>query len=197
MHCLIIYAHPDVRSFVAAMRDAFLEGLGRQGHTYQSVDLYREGFNPALSLTELYTRESREIPSDIAAYQDKIHKADLIVLAFPTWWQGPPAIMKGFLDRVLTPGFAFEMNGKLHKGLLRGKAVIVLNSYETPRFIVKAVNGDRAFRMLKRDVFRFCGIRKVFRLSAYSLSAAAVQYREKILDKVREFGTDIGAWAIG
>lgn len=195
MHCLLIYAHPEEKSLSGALGQAFLEGLRAKGHSATVIDLYREQFDPVLASDEIYTREGFQISTPVKAYQEQLRKADIIALAFPTWWQGPPAILKGFLDRVLTPGVAYE-SGRTPKGLFTDKVAVILNCYDAPGFVVRSVNGDRAFKVLQKDVLGFCGIRKVFRLSVFSAGTASERYRRKMLERARKLGMEISSVAV-
>lgn len=195
MHCLMIYAHPEEKSLSGALGEAFLEGFRAKGHTATVIDLYRERFDPVLAIDELCTKEGYQISTPVKAYQEELRKADIIALVFPTWWQGTPAILKGFLDRVLTPGVAYE-SGRTPKGLFTDKVAVILNCYDTPRFVVRHVNGDRAFKVLQQDVLGFCGIRKIFRLSVFSAGTASEHYRRKMLECARKLGLEISTVAV-
>ncbi|HEX7714678.1 MAG TPA: NAD(P)H-dependent oxidoreductase [Bacillota bacterium] len=196
MHCLMIYAHPGEKSLSGALGQAFLEGLRAKGHSAEVIDLYREQFDPALAADELYTREGFQISTPVKAYQEQLQKADIIALAFPTWWQGTPAILKGFLDRVLTPGVAFEYQGRKPKGLFTDKVAVILNCYDASAFEVRSVNGDRAFKVLQKDVFGTCGIRKIFRVSVFSAGTSSERYRRKMLESARKLGMEISTVAM-
>lgn len=195
MHCLMIYAHPEAKSLSGALGEAFLEGLRTKGHSAEVIDLYREEFDPALAADELYTREGFKISTPVKAYQEQLRKADIIALVFPTWWQGTPAILKGFLDRVLIPGVAYE-SGRNPKGLFTDKVAVILNCYDASAFSVRNLNGDRAFKVLQKDVLGFCGIRKVFRLSVFSAGSASDRYRRKMLERAKKLGIEISTGAV-
>src|SRR6186997_3352726 len=111
MRVLVLFAHPVETSFHAALHRATLDGLTEAGHTVDDCDLYAEGFNPVMS------REERlgyhEVPGNqapLAGYVERLRRADAIVLCFPTWCFGLPAMLKGFFDRLFMPGVAFDLS---------------------------------------------------------------------------------------
>jgi putative NADPH-quinone reductase len=110
MRVLYLYAHPLPESFHAAIRDAACEGLREAGHEVDLCDLYAEGFNPVLSAEE--RRGYHAVPANRAPCEEYIRRvecAEALVLSFPTWSFGLPAILKGFFDRVFVPGVSFTL----------------------------------------------------------------------------------------
>lgn len=110
MRVLYLYAHPLPESFHAAIRDAAREGLREAGHEVDLCDLYAEGFNPVLSAEE--RRGYHAVPTNRAPCEDyirRVERAEALVLSFPTWSFGLPAILKGFFDRVFVPGVSFTL----------------------------------------------------------------------------------------
>ncbi|MCX8197059.1 MAG: NAD(P)H-dependent oxidoreductase [Candidatus Micrarchaeota archaeon] len=103
---IVIYSHPDPKNSHNAAVLSFVQDLYKEaGKKLDIIDLYKEGFSPLLTLEE-YSEE--KISSDIKKYQNKIMQADILIFIFPIWWYGPPAILKGFFDRVFTSGFAYN-----------------------------------------------------------------------------------------
>lgn len=142
MNVLIVYAHPEPASFNAAMLDVAVTTLTALGHRATVSDLYGMGWNavagpadiagpradPArfsLAREQTAAMEAGTIAPDIAAEQAKLAAADLLILQFPVWWFGMPAIMKGWADRVFARGFAYTAGAKYDTGLFRGKRAIV------------------------------------------------------------------------
>ncbi|MCJ8144832.1 NAD(P)H-dependent oxidoreductase [Ancylobacter sp. A5.8] len=114
MRVLVVYCHPVPDSFGAAVRDAVLRGLARAGHEAELLDLYDAGFNPVMSEAERRAYHSEG--SNIAPVADelvRLRRAEGLVFVYPTWWYGPPAMLKGWLDRVLVPHETFGMPGPL------------------------------------------------------------------------------------
>jgi putative NADPH-quinone reductase len=134
---LVVHAHPVPESFIGAVHRTVVEALRRGGHDVVSLDLYERGFDPVLS------REGRlghlDPPStkpDIAEDAAHLRWADMLVLTYPTWWGGPPAVLKGWLDRVWTSGIAFELppGGNRIVGRLRNiRRLVVVTTHGSPR----------------------------------------------------------------
>ncbi|MEO1313425.1 MAG: NAD(P)H-dependent oxidoreductase [Pseudomonadota bacterium] len=110
MRALVVYCHPSAESFTSAVRDIILEKLEKTGSSVTVLDLYAEGFPPVLSPSE-WTDYLDGPPegSPIVRHCEAIREADTVIFIYPTWWYGLPAILKGWLDRVLLPGVAFEL----------------------------------------------------------------------------------------
>ena len=110
MKVLIVYAHPNLRSFNRAVLEAFTKGLSEGRHTYEVVDLYSIRFNPCLGGEDLANLMAGKTPDDIKEQQEKVSRSDGIVFIHPVWWTGPPAILKGWIDRVFSMGFAYRFD---------------------------------------------------------------------------------------
>lgn len=135
MHVLVIYCHPRPDSFCAALRGAAVDGLVAGGHTVEILDLYAERFDPVLN------GEQRGSYFDTARNQagvehqvEALRRADGLILVYPTWWLGMPAMLKGWFDRVWLPGVAFRLGGpKVLEPLLTGiRRIGVVTTYGSP-----------------------------------------------------------------
>jgi putative NADPH-quinone reductase len=136
MRVLYLYAHPLQGSFHRAIRDAAREGLAEAGHQVDLCDLYAEAFDPVLSRAE---REGyHEIPANRAPVEDyirRVEQAEAMVLSFPTWSFGLPAILKGFFDRVFIPGVSFTLkDGEARPNLQRIRKIAGISTYGRPRW---------------------------------------------------------------
>jgi NAD(P)H dehydrogenase (quinone) len=121
MRALVIYCHPKETSFTAAVRDVVLDRLAAAGADVRLRDLYAEGFDPRLTATDLdaYEDEARN-GAALAGEIADLRWCDTLIFVYPTWWYGVPAVLKGWLDRVLLPGVAFlmpEPGGTIKPGL--------------------------------------------------------------------------------
>lgn len=142
MNILIVYTHPEPTSFNGAMKDLAVETLAAQGHEVELSDLYAMGWNavagPAdidgphsqtsrfsLPHEQTVAMENGTIAADIAAEQAKLTRADMVILQFPVWWFGMPAILKGWADRVFARGFAYLPGRKYDTGMFKGKLAMV------------------------------------------------------------------------
>jgi NAD(P)H dehydrogenase (quinone) len=110
MNALVVYCHPCPESFTAAVRDTVIETLNARGHAASLIDLYAEKFDPVMSADERRTYHD-EGPNllPVQAHVERVQWAEGMVFVYPTWWYGLPAMLKGWLERVMVPGFAFGM----------------------------------------------------------------------------------------
>lgn len=112
MHVLTVLDHPNPQSFSAAVADHFMQGARAGGHTTELADLNAEGFNPLWSMADIESEAPSSVPADVAAEQARIARADAICLVFPLFWWGMPAMMKGWVDRVWSWGWAYDQLGQ-------------------------------------------------------------------------------------
>jgi len=169
MNVVVIVAHPNVKSFNRAIADAAAEALRKNGHTVLFHDLYGEGFDPIL-LDEEITKDVSLQPV-VERHCAEAASADGFVIVHPNWWGQPPAILKGWIDRVLRPGVAYEFlegdSGEgIPRGLLKACAAVVFNTSNTAREREMSIFGDPLETIWKNCVFGLCGVtnfsRKVF-----------------------------------
>ncbi len=166
MRISLILAHPDSRSLNHAISQAAREELEKNGHVVDFHDLYREGLNPVLPANELAS--DVRLPADIARLCEEARQADGFVIVHPNWWGQPPAILKGWVDRVLRAGVAYKfVEGDAGEGvpigLLRARAAIVFNTSNTPAEREQRVFGDPLEALWKRCIFDLCGVPTVDR----------------------------------
>lgn len=110
MRALVVYCHPRSESFTAAVRDKVLERLSAFGADVRVIDLYGQGFQPALTAHELEIYEDESTNKEPVAEEIEALKwCNTLIFVYPTWWYGLPAMLKGWLDRVMVPGVAFVM----------------------------------------------------------------------------------------
>jgi NAD(P)H dehydrogenase (quinone) len=162
----LVVAHPDTSSFNHALATGVRDALTEAGHGVWFHDLYAEGFDPLLPASELPSVCG--LPSDIAGWCDEIASAEGIVIVHPNWWGQPPAILKGWVDRVMRPGVAYRFvdddDGQgVPVGLLKARAALVLNTANTPQDRELEVFGDPLQRTWADCVFGLCGVSDVRR----------------------------------
>jgi NAD(P)H dehydrogenase (quinone) len=188
MFISIILAHPDKSSLNHAIAGVAVEQLQRNGHRVAFHDLHAEGFDPAL--------EAREIPRDgtvppsIRKHCDEIMRADGIVIVHPNWWGQPPAVMKGWIDRVLRPGVAYgfvegDSGEGVPVGLLKAKAALVFNTSNTPPERERQAFGDPLESTWKRCIFGLCGVTNVHRETFSVVVTSTPEQRQAWLERVR------------
>ena len=183
MNVFIIYSHPMMTSFNHALLEAATEGLKKGGHEYKVADLYRDGFNPILDFTEL----AKELPEDIQAYQEKIAWADVVVFIYPTFWFRPPAMLEGFIDRVMSKDFAFRYEKSRPVGLLKGKQAVVIETYGGPGFYYNFLMSRIPWRRFAA-VLKFCGLKIVSHQPCYYVPFTTDAKRKKYLERARKWG---------
>jgi NAD(P)H dehydrogenase (quinone) len=163
---LMIVAHPNRASFNHAIAGACSSALTDNGHEVTAHDLYEERFNPALPHAEL-PREAA-LPAAIQRHCDEISQAEGIVIIHPNWWGQPPALLKGWVDRVLRPGVAYEFlegdKGEgVPRGLLKVSCAIIFNTSNTETSRERTVFGDPLETIWRNCIFGLCGVRTVYR----------------------------------
>jgi putative NADPH-quinone reductase len=166
VNILIVLAHPDAASFNHALAAAAARAAREQGHAVVLHDLHAEGFDPLLSAAE-FSKDAPLEPS-LRRHCDDLAAADGIVVVHPNWWGQPPAILKGWIDRVVRPGIAYafqegDSGEGVPVGLLRARTAVVLNTSNTPAEREQQALGDPLESIWKRCVFGLCGVHDVRR----------------------------------
>jgi NAD(P)H dehydrogenase (quinone) len=150
MNVLIVHAHPSPTSFNAALRDAMVEEAVRRGHAVEVSDLYAENFGAAGGPADFqslqapgnfhYQSEQRAaalggtFSAEVAREQERLVNADFLIMQFPLWWGGPPAILKGWIDRVCAYGVTYADGTRFDDGLFKGRrSLISVTTGGTPR----------------------------------------------------------------
>jgi NAD(P)H dehydrogenase (quinone) len=163
---LVILAHPNKQSYNHAIAFSAVKQLQENGHNVIFHDLYTEKFDPILPSQEFPSEVT--LPSNIRQHCDELRLADGIIIVHPNWWGQPPAILKGWVDRVMRPGVAYKFlegdKGEgIPLGLLKAKAAIVFNTANTPSKREQMVFGDPLQLLWKNCIFDLCGVRKFYR----------------------------------
>lgn len=180
---VIINAHPDKESFCYALHDSYKRGSLAKGSDVSEIFIGELTFNP--NLVYGYRKRTQQEPDLITAWQ-KIKDADHIVWIYPTWWGMPPAMLKGFIDRLFLPGCAFEYQERspFPKPLLKGKTSEIISTMDTPVFYYKLVYKDIGGRFLRKNVGAFCGIKNIRTTYLSVVKNSTAEKREKWLEKV-------------
>jgi NAD(P)H dehydrogenase (quinone) len=162
MQALVVVANPGARSYGHALAAAAVSGLQTAGHTVDVIDLYALGFRADMTLDERRAYETDDPIRDpmVAEHARLVLGAQLLVFVYPTWWSGLPAILKGWLDRVLVTGvgFTFDARGKVRPGLAHVRRIVGISTYGSPRLYVAAIN-DNGRRTLTRALRMSAGWR--------------------------------------
>jgi NAD(P)H dehydrogenase (quinone) len=192
MRVLVLYAHPLTDSFASALHRVVAAALTRAGHEVDDCDLYREGFEPVMTPPE--RRAHNTANPDLSAVEhhvERLRAADAVVLCFPVWWYGMPAILKGYFDRVWINGVAFHLHtgGKIEPGLHRLKKLGVICTYGAPWWLIKLVLRDPVHAVIHTGIRGLCTRHVKTRFCAlYSIESKTSTDTARFLTKVeREF----------
>jgi len=191
MKVLIVYAHPNPQSFNHAILESFTKGLTEAKHTYEVIDLYAIKFNPVLSIEDLVKRSEGKVSDELKGHQEKISQAQGIVFIYPIWWYDPPAILKGWIDRVFSVGFAYMIDIKEGKawGLLKNQKALIINTAGGMEEDAKLTGSTDALKKIEDDlIFRFCGINDVQHVIFYNVILVDDATRKGYLEDARNLG---------
>lgn len=189
---MVVVAHPRAGSFVHALGEAAASALVDAGHDVRLHDLYGEEFDPVLDPSEAITTEPGDAFTSgadplTARHRRELAEADTVVVAHPNWWGKPPAIMAGWIDRVLVPGVAYQLDSAdgLPTCLLRLRRLVVLNTGDTSPEREADVFGDPLAAIWERCVGAYLGDTSVDRLLATPVSGSTVEQRAVWLAQAR------------
>ena len=189
MKVSVILAHPNTASFNHAIAETVVATLKKNGHEVFYHDLYQENFDPLLPARELPCDAT--LPPVIEDHCNEISDADGIIIIHPVWWGAPPAILMGWINRIMRPGIAFEFietedcDGMPH-GLLKAQKAIVFNTSNTTPEMDKTFFGEPLENIWKKCILGLCGIEQVQRKVCTVVITSTQEQREKWLEEARE-----------
>ena len=188
MRVLVIYAHPLADSFAAALHRMVVETLQRGGHEVDDCDLYAERFDPVLTPAErrAYNTPTPDL-SAVAGHVTRLKAAEALVLCYPTWWYGLPAILKGYFDRVWAKDVAFtlpEGGGAIRPALTNITKIAVVTTYGAPWWLIRLVLRDPVRAAVLGGLGRLCGRGPRQWLALYNIDAATPARCAKFLARV-------------
>lgn len=158
MRHLIIYAHPNGESLNGRFKDALQGYLLQKGNEVIVRDLYELQFDPLLSLQDMEGQRKGQVEDDVRLEQEFISWAEHITFIHPIWWTGMPAVMKGYIDRVFSYGFAYRYDQGVQKGLLKGKQAVIINTHGKSHDEYREIGMDRALRLTSdKGIYNYCG----------------------------------------
>lgn len=201
VNALIVYAHHEPRSFNAMMKNVAVDYLSGAGHEVIVSDLYAMQFNPVGGRHDFtsaadpdyfdYQAEQRSafrngaMAPDLRAEHEKVRWCELLILQFPLWWYGVPAIMKGWIDRVMSVGFAYDTGMKFEQGGLRGRLGLVSTSTAanqsryTPSEPLAYASMEDTLKPLHRGLFRYVGITPCEPFIGWAVNRMSERERER------------------
>ena len=187
MNVLIIFAHPNENSFGAALLQKLIDGLKEANHQVKLQDLYRDEFRPKLSKEELLDSKKIETDQLVIRYRNEIDWADVIVLLHPSYWYGPPAILKGYFDRILIDGFAFDYVIDHPEPKFTNKKGVLIQTFDAEEAIEKKQFDDITFKSVYYT-WKYCGIEEWTRFSFFRVNFVSNNKREEWLEQIYDFG---------
>ena len=187
IHVLVINGHPRNDSFSESLVNAYLEGATTAGVSIRHLKLADLSFNPNVITP---SPRDQDIEKDIAEAQRHIAAADHLVFVYPTWWGTMPAILKGFIDRVLTPGFAFEHieGGTGYAPLLGGRSAQLITTMDSPKWVYRFIYRSPGHNAMRRATLEFCGVKPVSILSFSPVRKSTLSQRNRWIQQMKEEG---------
>ena len=191
MRVLVIYCHPVPESFAAAAHATVLQALAAGGHEVTDVDLYGEGFDPVMRRQDRldYQNTARNI-RPVRKYDEQLAAAEAIVLVYPAWWYGMPAMLKGYFERVWLPGVAFDVtpDGRVLTDRLQNiHRIIVVTTYGASWWMVRLAIGDPARKIVSRAVRALCARDcRVDWYVHYNMDSATPRQLSRFLKRIRD-----------
>jgi NAD(P)H dehydrogenase (quinone) len=186
MNILVILAHPNPKSFNAAIAQTVVQTLKAGNHEVLFHDLYQENFDPVLPMGEVNKEAS--LPAVIEQHSAELAAAGGIIIIHPSWWGQPPAILKGWIDRVIRLEVAFCLPGEggrgIPMGLLPAQVALVFTTSNTPPLREIDFYGDPLQNIWENCVFRVCGVTTFFRKNFGVMAASTEKQRQGWLKEV-------------
>ncbi|GAV21843.1 NAD(P)H-dependent oxidoreductase [Carboxydothermus pertinax] len=159
MKHLVVFAHPNPKSFGKGIVDVIVKASKEKGMDVRVRDLYQIGFDPVLKPSDFEAIHSGKVPEDIAEEQEHIKWADVITFVYPVWWTGLPAMLKGYVDRVFSYGFAYQYVDGNPVGLLEGKKALLFCTTGASNEIYEQIGMHNSMKQTTdQGIFGFTGI---------------------------------------
>lgn len=186
MNVLIIYAHPNPRSFNRAILDTVATALHQQGHTVRIHDLYEMQSRAVLDGEDLLRNWRGDLPADTRREQDAVLWARKLIFIYPIWWFGPPAILKGWIDRVFTRKFAFDFGPSGMMGLLTHEKALIINTLGGDEATYRQQCWEELLvRPMAEGILGACGIHQVIFRAFYQVPTVSERTRQAMLEEVQ------------
>ena len=184
---LVINGNPKEKSLCKALSESYAAGASSSGFHVDLIHLGDASFDPILKSGY---ESKQELESSLKEIKEKILASDHIVLVYPIWWGSVPAVLKGVLDRIFLPGFAFKYDKGdfLPKRLLKGRTARIIVTMDTPIWYYKLIYGSPATKMMKKTVLEFCGISPVKVTEFGAVLKSSENKRQKWIAKVNKQG---------
>lgn len=183
----IINGHPNKESFNFGVAEAYKNGAVKSGAEIKEIIITDLNFNPNL---QFGYQKRMELEPDLLKAWEMIQWADHLVWIHPVWWGGLPALMKGFIDRLFLPGFAYQYreNSLWWDKLLKGKTAHIITTIDQPGWYYWLMYGRPSVNQLKKSTLEFCGVRVMKVTYLGIIRNSNEEQREKWLKKVKSLG---------
>ncbi|MDD3374156.1 MAG: NAD(P)H-dependent oxidoreductase [Candidatus Omnitrophica bacterium] len=189
MKHLVIYSHPNPKSFNNAIVESFSQALKDSGNEVKIRDLYAMKFNPVLNVNDFERMDQGTYADDVLKEQEFVRWADVITFVFPIWWNSSPAITRGYVDRVFSVGFAYTED---MKGLLPDKKVLVICTLNAPEHISEKTGAFKAMNFtLGQSLANFCGMTLLEQKYFSSVASVSSDERKQMLENVKNIAKGI------
>ena len=200
MKTLIVYYHPHEGSFCSAIRDAVITGLDTGGYEWKIIDLYKDGFDPVMHEKdlEIFVKAGRMGEDGLEGvdplaleYMKLLRWAEHLVMIFPIWWMSTPAMVKGFIDKVIFPGIVYKMDGgRLVSQLSSLRETTLITTMNTPADVYKERFDNSLEGSLIKGTFNQIGIHDVRWISLNMVKQVGDEKRWVWLDEIENMFCD-------
>lgn len=182
---LVVSAHAPTGSYGAALAETYVNQARHIGHQVRFVNLNMLQFDPVLHGGY---RSVQPLEQDLQTAQDAIRWAEHLTFIYPIWWGSLPAVLKGFLDRVFLPGFAFKYQPEkaFPEKLLKGRSAHIVATMDTPPWYFRWIYWAPGLRQLKKNTLEFCGVQPVRSLAFGPVLGSSSRQRAQWLEKMRD-----------
>jgi NAD(P)H dehydrogenase (quinone) len=189
MNVLVVYCHPDPASFTAAIRDATVETLTAAGHTVRLRDLYASGFDPKFTAAEYRTHRTDGAAPTLQEYTTELRECQHLVLVYPTWWSGQPAMLKGWMDRVWVRGVAWDMPAganRVRARLTNVRRLTAITTHGSSKW-VNMLEGEGGKRTVTRSLRALCNrLATTDWIAMYRVDTSTQEDRDAFIGRVRK-----------
>ncbi len=184
---LIILGHPNPDSYCARLAQAYFEGVTEMERDIELLALHKLTFDPILHASKAL---DQPLEDDLLDAQKQIKNADHLIFIYPTWWGVMPGLMKGFLERILTQGFAFQHHPEklLWDKLLAGRTAHIITTMSTPTWFYRMFYQDCGIQVMKKTILGFSGIKTTRITRIGKIHKLSTEQREQWIERVQDMG---------
>ena len=191
MKVLIVFNHPYEGSYCNAILESARAGLKLGNHEIDIINLDKDGFNPVMNSQDLKAfRDKKTVDPKLLGYKNRLEECQHLVFIFPIWWELMPALMKGFIDKLILPGIAYdytnESNTKMKPLLTNLKGITVITTMNTPRLLYRVIFGNAIQKALLRGTFWKLGYKNRKWISFNKVKSVSTERRKRWLNKIEK-----------